>query len=79
MAFYGNCIKQGFATTTHSRCRCGRVNTRYIVPGAIIRYRQRETPVQLLDSDEGILYERTGIIKFSIDKLEYNITNAIRR
>jgi len=79
MAFYGQLYKQGLQPQPIQDVDAAGVNTRYIVPGAIIRYRQRETPVQLLDSDEGILYERTGIIKFSIDKLEYNITNAIRR
>ncbi len=79
MAFYGQLYKQGLQPQPIQDVDASGVNTRYIVPGAIIRYRQRETPVQLLDSDEGILYNRNDIIKFSIDKLEYNITNAIRR
>lgn len=55
------------------------VNTHYVVPGAIISYRQREVPVDLLDSDHGILYDRNDIINYSIEKLEYNMGNAIRR
>lgn len=55
------------------------VNTRYIVPGALLSYRQREIPVSLLDSDHGILKNRNDIINYSIEKLEYNIGNAVRR
>ena len=55
------------------------VNTRYVVPGAIISYQQREIPVQLLDADHGILYDRGDIINYSMEKLEYNVSNAIRR
>ena len=55
------------------------VNTRYVVPGALISYQQREIPVQLLDADQGILYNRDEIINYSMEKLEYNIGNAIRR
>ena len=55
------------------------VNTRYVVPGALISYQQREIPVQLLDSDHGILYDRGDIINYSMEKMEYNIGNAIRR
>ena len=43
------------------------VNTHYVVPGAIISYRQREVPVDLLDSDHGILYDRNDIINYSIE------------
>lgn len=78
-AYYGQLYKQGLQPQPIQDVDVGGVNTRYIVPGAIITYRQRETPVFLLDSDEGILYNREEIIKFSIEKLEYNIGNAIRR
>jgi len=78
-AYYGQLYKQGLQPQPIQDVDVGGVNTRYIVPGAIITYRQRETPVSLLDSDEGILYNREEIIKFSIEKLEYNIGNAIRR
>ena len=78
-AYYGQLYKQGLQPQPIQDVDAGGVNTRYIVPGAIITYRQRETPVSLLDSDEGILYNREEIIKFSIEKLEYNIGNAIRR
>lgn len=78
-AYYGQLYKQGLQPQPIQDVDVGGVNTRYIVPGAIITYRQRETPVFLLDSDEGILYNREEIIKFSIEKLEYNIGNSIRR
>lgn len=55
------------------------VNTRYVVPGALISYQQREIPVALLDADHGMLYNRNDIINYSIEKLEYNMSNAVRR
>ena len=64
MAFYGQLYKQGLKQQPIQDVDASGVNTRYIVPGAIIRYRQRETPVQLLDSDEGILYNRNDIKNF---------------
>jgi len=79
MAYYGQLYKQGLQPQPIQDVDAGGVNTHYIVPGAIISYRQRETPVSLVDADEGILVNRTEIIKFSIEKLEYNIGNAIRR
>jgi ABC-2 type transport system permease protein len=55
------------------------VNTRYVVAGAILSFHQKEVPVQLLDADDGLLSNREEIIKYSIEKLEYNIGNTIRR
>lgn len=79
MAYYQQLYKQGLQPQPIQDVDAGGVNTHYIVPGAIISYRQRETPVSLVDADEGILVNRNDIIKFSIEKLEYNIGNAIRR
>ncbi len=79
MAYYGQLYKQGLQPQPIQSEYADGINTRYVVPGAIISYQQRETPVSLLDSDEGLLQTHNDIIKFSIEKLEYNIGNAIRR
>ncbi len=78
-AIYGELYKKGLTPQAIQSMGVEGVNTRYVVPGAIITYRQREIPVQLLDSDDGLLHERDDIVKYSIEKLEYNIGNAIRR
>ncbi len=78
-AIYGELYKRGLNPQSIQTMEADGVNTRYIVPGALISYRQQEIPVQLLDSDDGVLYNSTDIIKYSMDKLEYNVTNAIRR
>ncbi|MGI6291868.1 MAG: gliding motility-associated ABC transporter substrate-binding protein GldG [Bacteroidales bacterium] len=79
MAYYSQLYKQGLQPQPIQSEDADGINTRYVVPGAIISYHQRETPVSLLDADEGLLRTRNEIIKFSIEKLEYNIGNAIRR
>ncbi|MDR0367624.1 MAG: gliding motility-associated ABC transporter substrate-binding protein GldG [Bacteroidales bacterium] len=78
-AIYGELYKKGLNPQSIQTMEADGVNTRYIVPGALISYRQQDIPVQLLDSDDGILFNSGDIIKYSIEKLEYNVTNAIRR
>jgi ABC-2 type transport system permease protein len=78
-AIYGELYKKGLNPQAIQSVEAEGVNTRYIVPGAIISYRQQETPVDLLDADDGLLRNREDIIKYSIEKLEYNMGNAIRR
>lgn len=78
-AYYGQLYKQGLQPQPIQDVDASGVKTHYIVPGAIISYHQRETPVSLVDADDGILTNRGDVIKFSIEKLEYNIGNAIRR
>ncbi len=79
-AVYGELYKKGLnPQPIQDVSSDGGVNTRYIVPGAIISYRQQEMPLDLLDADNGILYNRSDIINYSIEKLEYNIGNAVRR
>jgi len=77
-AIYGELYKKGLNPQAIQSMGAEGVNTRYIVPGAILSYHQRETPVQLLDTDDGLIRDRENIIKYSIEKLEYNIGNAIR-
>jgi ABC-2 type transport system permease protein len=78
-AIYGELYKKGLTPQAIQSMEAEGVNTRYIVPGAIVSYRQREVPVDLLDTDDGLLRNREDVIKYSIEKLEYNIGNTIRR
>ena len=77
-AIYGELYKKGLNPQPIQTMEVDGVSTRYIVPGALISYQQREIPVQLLDSDDGLLYGSAEVVKYSIEKLEYNISNAIR-
>ncbi|MDR2084715.1 MAG: gliding motility-associated ABC transporter substrate-binding protein GldG [Bacteroidales bacterium] len=60
-----------------------RVNTktgserRIIFPGALINYKDREIPVQLLQTQMGTPSEE--VLNNSIQSLEYNLSNAIRK
>ena len=78
-AIYGELYKRGLNPQAIQSMGVEGVNTRYVVPGALMSYRQREIPIQLYDSDDGLLRNREDIIKYSIEKLEYNIGNSIRR
>jgi len=78
-AIYGELYKKGLNPEAIQSMEADGVNTRYVVPGAILSYRQKEVPIQLLDDDDRLLQNREEIIKYSIEKLEYNIGNTIRR
>lgn len=78
-AIYSELYRRGLNPQPIQDVTADGVNTRYVVPGATIHYHQREVPVDLLDSDHGMLYNRNSIINYSIEKLEYNISNAVRR
>jgi len=78
-AIYGELYKKGLNPLAIQSMEADGVNTRYVVPGAILSYHQKDVPVQLLDDDDRLLQNREDIIKYSIEKLEYNIGNTIRR
>lgn len=82
-AIYGELYKKGLRPQPIQTMGVDGVITNYVVPGALISYRQREIPVQLIDSDDGLISNhpenRDYLIKNSIEKLEYNIGNTIRR
>ncbi len=78
-AVYNELYKKGLNPQPVQDVTAEGVNTRYVVPGAVINYHQREVPLDLLDSDHGMLYNRNDIINYSIEKLEYNFSNAVRR
>ncbi|MCL2132258.1 MAG: gliding motility-associated ABC transporter substrate-binding protein GldG [Lentimicrobiaceae bacterium] len=76
---YGELNKKGLRPQAIQSMGADGVITNFIVPGALVSYRQREIPLQLLDSDDGLIQQRDNIIKYSIEKLEYNTGNTIRR
>ena len=78
-AIYGELYQKGLRPQAVQSMQADGVNTQYIVPGALISYQGMEVPVQLVDADEGLITQREDIIKYSVEKLEYNVGNAIRR
>ena len=77
-AVYGELYRKGLQPQAIQSQGADGVMTNYIVPGALVSYRTRETPLQLLDADDGLIPQE-NVVKYSIDKLEYNISNTIRR
>ena len=78
-AIYGELYKKGLRPQAIQSMGADGVATHFIVPGALVSYRQREIPLQLMDTDDGLIQVRDNIIKYSIEKLEYNVGNTIRR
>jgi ABC-2 type transport system permease protein len=78
-AIYGELNRKGLRPQAIQNMGVDGVTTHFIVPGALVSYRLREIPLQLLDSDDGLIQQRDDIVKYSIEKLEYNVGNAIRR
>ena len=78
-AIYGELNRKGLRPQAIQSMGADGVITNFIVPGALVSYRQREIPLQLMDSDDGLIQQRDNIIKYSIEKLEYNLGNTIRR
>jgi ABC-2 type transport system permease protein len=77
-AIYGELYRKGLRPQAIQSMGADGVTTNFIVPGALVSYRQRETPLQLVDSDDGLI-PAENVVKYSIEKLEYNISNTIRR
>ena len=69
--------KKGLLPTTLSETGKDEVTQKILFPGAIITYKERETPVQLLKPQLG--YSQEVNINSSIQGLEYEISNAIRK
>jgi len=78
-AIYGELHRKGLQPQAIQSMGADGVVTNFIVPGALVSYRTKEIPMQLIDSDDGMIQERDNIIKYSIEKLEYNVGNTIRR
>ena len=74
---YGQLTKQGLQYTNIEVKESGGKSEKIIFPGAIITYKGKETPLQLLKSQMGAHPEE--MINNSIQQLEYEITNSIRK
>jgi len=74
---YEQLNKKGLQATTSSENNKEGVTQKILFPGAIINYKQRETPVQLLKTQFGFSPEVS--INSSIQGLEYEISNSIRK
>ncbi len=69
--------KKGLMPTTLSQNEKDAVTQKILFPGAIVTYREREAPVQLLKAQLG--YAEEVNINNSVQDLEYEISNAIRK
>jgi len=69
--------KKGLTATTLMESDKGSYAEKIIFPGAIVNYRGRELPVQLLENQVG--FEQEEILNNSIILLEYKFANAIKK
>jgi len=70
-------VRQGLVPTdVYERRRDGGTNQRRLFPGAVLRYRNRSTALNLLMNNPGFSAEQN--LSHSIEVLEYGFANAIR-
>lgn len=74
---YQQLTKQGLQYTNLEYKEGEKTSEKIIFPGAIISYKNRETPVQLLKSQMGEGSEE--MLNNSIQQLEYELANGIRK
>ncbi len=74
---YRQLAKQGIMPTNIQIKTDAGAEQKLIFPGALMTYRGEETPLQLLKSQMGAMPEQ--MLNSSIEDLEYEITNAIRK
>ncbi|MEI6347695.1 MAG: gliding motility-associated ABC transporter substrate-binding protein GldG [Bacteroidota bacterium] len=74
---YNQLKKKGIEPTQLQNRTADGVDTKVIFPGAIVTYKQRELPLQLLMSNINLQQEE--VINTSIQSLEYNIASVIRK
>jgi len=74
---YRQLAKEGIAPTNIQIKAKDGVEQKLIFPGAILSYKGRQVPLQLLKSQMGAAPEQ--MLNSSIEDLEYEITNAIRK
>lgn len=74
---YRQLAKEGIAPTNIQIKAKDGVEQKLIFPGAILTYKGRQVPMQLLKSRIGAAPEQ--MLNSSIEELEYEITNAIRK
>ncbi len=76
-AFYNELARKGLQPTQLQDRKVDGVKTQVIFPGALVTYKQRELPLQLLSSNINIPPDE--IMNISIQNLEYNITSVINK
>ncbi|MFN4853297.1 MAG: gliding motility-associated ABC transporter substrate-binding protein GldG [Bacteroidota bacterium] len=75
--FYKQLVKKGVLPVSISENQKEGVTQKIIFPGAMVSYRGRELPANFLQSKMGAQTEE--IINASIENVEYELTNAIRK
>lgn len=76
-AFYNQLYKKGIQPTRLQDRKADGVKTQVIFPGALVTYKQKELPLQLLSSNINTPPEE--VLNISIQNLEYNITSTISK
>ncbi|MDD2345060.1 MAG: gliding motility-associated ABC transporter substrate-binding protein GldG [Bacteroidales bacterium] len=76
-AIYNELARKGLQPTQLQDRKVDGVKTQVIFPGALVAYKQREFPLQLLSSNINIPPDE--IMNISIQNLEYNITSVINK
>jgi ABC-2 type transport system permease protein len=74
---YRQLAKEGIAPTNIQVKGTDKVEQKLIFPGAVLSYKGRDVPLQLLKSRIGAAPEE--MLNSSAEELEYEITNAIRK
>lgn len=76
-AFYNELYKKGIQPTRLQDRKADGVKTQVIFPGALVTYKQKEIPLQLLSTNINTPPEE--VLNISIQNLEYNITSTIAK
>jgi ABC-2 type transport system permease protein len=76
-ALYAQLTKQGIQYTNLEYREGESKSEKIIFPGAIVTYKEKESPVQLLKSQIGVSPEM--MLNNSVQQLEYEIANTIRK
>ncbi len=74
---YNQLVKKGIEPTQMQNRTAEGVETKVIFPGAIVTYKNRELPLQLLMSNINLGTE--DVLNASIQTLEYNISSVIQK
>jgi len=74
---YNQLVKKGIVPTQLQNRAADGVETKVIFPGAIVTYKQKELPLQLLMSNINLGTE--DVLNASIQTLEYNIASVIKK
>ncbi len=74
---YNQLVKKGLQPTQLQNNTNDGISTQVIFPGAIVTYKQRELPLQLLMNNISVRSE--DVLNNSIQALEYNIASGIRK